>query len=412
LFSTALALLAHSYDGRRRAVAFGTWGSVTGLAKAAGPLVGGALVGGLGWRSIFWINVPVCLAGALLGRRWLRESKADRLAPTDWAGLGLLSAALGALVYGLILAGSQGWGTDSTLAWLAAGSATLGVFVAWERRCPSPMLDLASFKVPTFAGGLVAVVAMNGSYFAAVFYLAIYLEQVQGLSAVAAGGCLMVNAAVLTLCSVALGRLDRPGARRWTIGSGLALTGAGLFLMAARLQAGSWLGIVPGLVVAGVGLGVLNPPLPATSVGVVSRASWGQASGASSTGRMVGLSVGTAAQGAFFGALLRPVLASRLHSLGLAAPRVRYMTALASADRPSQAVALAPHRLEAAVGFAIRAATLTGLRGALVFAGVIALAGALVSTWLIRPSDFETQAPPTSLDSRPGRRSDGAHRAR
>ena len=187
MFATSLALLGNSFRGRDRGVAFGVWGAVIGVSTALGPVLGGVITTNWSWRGIFLVNVPVGVLAVALTARQVEESKSDRPAPPDWAGFALLTAGLVSLIYGLIRAGGNGWSDTVVLACLAFGAAALAGFIVAELRVAHPMVDLSLLRTPTFAGGSIAAFAMNGSLYAVLLWLVIYLQDIQGFSAQDAG---------------------------------------------------------------------------------------------------------------------------------------------------------------------------------------------------------------------------------
>src|SRR6202522_634366 len=187
LFATSLALLAQSFQGRERGMAFGIWGAVTGVAVGLGPVLGGVITTGISWRGIFLVNLPIGV-GALGITRWrVDESKTPHAARPDWAGFVTLTAGLVSLVYGLIRAGEIAWSDTGVVICLALAAVFLGVFVAVERRAEHPLFDLSLFRIPAFSGGLAAGFAMNGSLYAMVLYVTLYLQDDLGYSALATG---------------------------------------------------------------------------------------------------------------------------------------------------------------------------------------------------------------------------------
>ena len=157
------------------------------MSSALGPVLGGLITTGWSWRGIFLVNVPIGLFTAAVTAWKAEESKSPHPAPPDWAGLPLLTCGLVSLVYGLIRAGDDGWSDAGVIACLAVGAVLLAVFVAAEARAAHPMFDLSLLRTPTFSGGSIAAFAMNGSLFAMLLYLVIYLQDILGYSALAAG---------------------------------------------------------------------------------------------------------------------------------------------------------------------------------------------------------------------------------
>lgn len=181
VWATSLALLSDAFQGRERGVAFGIYGGVLGIAVAVGPVLGGALTSGLSWRWIFWVNVPIGIAVAVATLTKLRESRNPAASRPDWLGFVTFSAALALLVYGLISAG-DGWSQPKVYGTLIGAAVLLAVFLVLEAVQQHPMLDLSLFRKPTFNGGLVAAVGLNGSIYTLITYLVLYLQQHLGFS--------------------------------------------------------------------------------------------------------------------------------------------------------------------------------------------------------------------------------------
>src|SRR5579875_1442194 len=314
MFATSLALLADAFEPEERGVAFGVFGAVTGIAVAIGPVLGGALTSGLSWRWIFFVNVPIGIGALVVTLTRVRESRAPVVRRPDWLGFATFTIALAGLVFGLIRSHADGWGSATVVASLAVAVAMLSAFLIVERRSREPMLDLSLLRVPTFGGGLIAAWTISASLFSLLTYVVIYLQNILGFSAIQTGvRVLPLTGAIFFTAGIA-GRLTGRVPTRWLIGPGFALVGAGLLLMGGVTASDGWTHLLPGMVVAGVGAGLINVPLASTAVGVVEPARSGMASGINSTFRQVGIATGVAA----LGSILDSKVATRLSS-GLAA---------------------------------------------------------------------------------------------
>lgn len=305
LFSTSLALLASSFHGRERGVAFGIWGAITGVATALGPLLGGLITSGIDWRGVFWVNLPIGAAALVLAAVKVDESRSPHPGRPDWAGFATLTVGLVALVYGLIRAGQEGWSDGRVWVCLAIALVALAAFVATEARIDHPMFDLGLFRTPTFVGGSAAAFAMNGSLFAILLYVTVYLQEDLGYSALQAGLRVLPLFAMSTIAATIAGRVSGHVPVRLLIGPGLVLVGAGLLLMTRVGDHTSWSMLIPGFLVSGLGSGLVNPPLASTAVAVVPVHQSGMASGVNATFRQVGIAVGIAAYGTLYGSALR-----------------------------------------------------------------------------------------------------------
>jgi EmrB/QacA subfamily drug resistance transporter len=390
MFATSLALLGHSFRGRDRGVAFGVWGAISGVATALGPVLGGLIVTDWSWRGIFLVNVPVGVLAFAVTAWQVDESKSPHPTPPDWTGFALLTAGLVSLVYGLIRAGENSWSDVGAIALVAVGGVLLAGFVAAESRVAHPMFDLKLLRTPTFAGGSAAAFAMNGSLYAMLLYLVIYLQDVLGYSALGAGLRLAIISGATLVTATAAGRLSERVPVRWLIGPGLLLVGAGLFAMSGLSGASSWTHLVPGFVVSGLGAGLVNPPLASTAIGVVPPQKAGMASGVNTTFRQIGIAAGIAAYGSIFTSAMQ-------HHLTYASPLASSAGRIASAVRRGQVgqlIGSVPPARRGEVAAAVRAAFAAGLNDLLYVTGALALAGALCALLLIRSKDFVQRTDP------------------
>jgi EmrB/QacA subfamily drug resistance transporter len=300
MFATTMALLNLAYRGRDRAVAFGVWGAVTGAAAATGPVLGGLLTEYLSWRAIFLVNLPVSVITFALAAKVLTESRDPRARRTDLAGLVTFTLSAGSVTYGLIRAGEHGWASPVTLAWFAAGAVMFVAFVAVERRSRYPMLDLALFRRPAFTGVMLAAALVSVAAFAYFVYASIWLQSTLGLGPVRAGLALLPMSAAAFVTSAVTARRLHDAAPRLTIGLGLALVGTGALLQSTVDGGASWTALAPGLVVAGIGVGVCMPSLNAAAMAAAPAERAGMAAGALNTARQLGLALGIAALGTAF----------------------------------------------------------------------------------------------------------------
>jgi EmrB/QacA subfamily drug resistance transporter len=387
MFATSLALLADAFRGKDRAVAFGVFGAVTGAAVAVGPVLGGLITSGLSWRWIFFVNIPVGAVALLITALRVPESKDAHAAPLDIAGFVSFSAALVALVFGLIRSTDVGWGSAQVVGSLIAGGVLLGLFGVIEYRTPRPMFDLSLLKVPTFVGGLLAAFGISASLFSLLTYLIIYMQNILGFSAVGAGlRFLPLTGAIFVTAGIA-GRLSGHAPRRVLIGAGFVLIAAGLFAMRGVTVTSSWTHLVVGMVLAGVGAGLVNVPLVSTAVGVVHPSRAGMASGINNTLRQAGVAAGVAVLGTIFAAQIRASVNAHLSATPLAAHAAAFAHAI-STGGAVQAVSSAPAALRATLAAAAQQSFVDGLNLILLIGAVAAGVAALTSLVLIRERDF------------------------
>ncbi|WP_405867541.1 MFS transporter [Streptomyces sp. NBC_00005] len=297
MFATTLPLLGSIYQGKQRSVALGVWGAVSGAAAAVGPVVGGLLTDGPGWRWIFYVNLPVSVIAVWLTLRVVPESHGSRARRIDWAGTVTFAAFAAALTYGAVRAGQHGWGETGTLVTFAAGVVALGCFLAVERRGADPLLDPRLLLKPAFSGVMVGALAFNGAAFSLMAYDSIWLQTLLGMSPVRGGLVFLWMSLSAFVVAAAGGRLLHGVPARITIGGGLLLIGSGQFCMTG-LDAGSTAtALVPGLVLVGVGTGLVSPGLAGAALAAVPPERAGMAGGAVNTFRQLGYALGIAVYG-------------------------------------------------------------------------------------------------------------------
>ncbi len=385
IFATSLALISDAFRGRERGTAFAVVGAVTGVAVAVGPVLGGVITSGLSWRWIFLVNVPVGVAAIAITLTRVAESRDPAAQRPDWWGFVTVSGALGALTYGLIEAG-DGWGSTKVVASLTAAGVLLVAFLLIEAAQRRPMLDLTLFRKPTFTGGLIAAFGISASLFSLLTYVVLYLQSQLGYSALGAGvRTLFLTLAIFLTAGIA-GRLTTVVPVRAMISAGFVLVGTGLLLMTGLTAGSGWSHLIPGMIVAGVGAGLINVPLASTAVGVVEPARAGMASGINSTLRQVGTATGIAALGALFTGQLRDTVAARLADSPLSGQAHQIAAGIGGSHAAGSAgVPAAAQRI---VAGAVRAGFVDGLNRILLIGAVVAFASAVASLVLIRKRDF------------------------
>jgi EmrB/QacA subfamily drug resistance transporter len=300
ILPTALALVAQTFTGKERGFAFGIWGAVAGAATGIGPLLGGLLTSELSWRWIFFVNLPIGALAILITLTCVREFRPPKARRIDVPGFIIFSAGLFALVYGLIEAGRDGWGSTHVIVALIASAVLLTAFPLIELRRREPMFDLRLFRKPTFVGGSIAGFGMNGSLFAMLLYITLYLQTAQRLSPLQAGLRQAIITFSMMVTAIPAGRASQRVPARWLIGPGLLIVGVGLLLMRGLTAHSDWTALLAGFVVAGAGAGLVNPPLASTAIGVVAPQDAGMASGINNTFRQVGIATAVATLGTIF----------------------------------------------------------------------------------------------------------------
>src|SRR5690349_3896526 len=362
MFAVSLALLAQEFPaGRERANAMGIYGASIGVAVAIGPLAGGALTDGLGWRSIFYLNLPIGLAAIGVTYAKLRESRDPNATRVDWPGVATFSAALFMLVLALVRGNDEGWGSSLIVSLFAGSAALMAAFIGIESRVREPMLPLGLFRRPAFTGVQLAAFAISASAFALFLYIGLYLQNFLGYTPLQAGlRYLPITLAAFFLSPVAAALLTRVPARV-LLSAGLAVSGTGLLLMSGIGVDSEWMTLLGGFLVLGAGVGLLNPVIGDVALSVVPKERSGMAAGINDTFRQVGVAVGVAVWGAIFVAQgadkVRELTAGTATATG---DHPRQLVEAASSGSLHQALANVPHQAKPAIAHDAREGFLGG----------------------------------------------------
>jgi EmrB/QacA subfamily drug resistance transporter len=285
------------HDPKERAQALGIWSGIFGVAAACGPVVGGILVSTVGWRSIFWVNVPIGAAMIAATLRYVPESRAPRPRRVDVPGQLLMIVFLGSLTYAVIQGPVSGWTAPLILALFAVAAVSLAVFVAVERRRPEPLLELRFFRSHPFTGASVIAVLAFVVLGGFLFVITLYLQQARGFSPLRSGLSLLPATVVMAAAAPVAGHLTgRRGPRIPLVASGLFIA-AGMALLLDLSPGTSFLQVTVALVLAGAGLGLVNPPITNTGVSGMPPDQAGVASAVISATRQFGSVLGVAVMG-------------------------------------------------------------------------------------------------------------------
>ncbi|MGB8002803.1 MAG: MFS transporter [Gaiellaceae bacterium] len=294
-----LSIITATFPPRQRGTAIGIWAGISALALAIGPIVGGVLTEKIHWSWIFFINIPVGVAGVIAARLFIDETK-DTSAEQRLDVPGLLTSAIGlfALTYGLIETNDHAWTSTYVLALFAVAAVALTAFVLLELRQRLPMLDLSLFRNPTFAGANAAMLLVGLAMFGIFFYNSLFLQNILGYGAIKTGATFLPMTVLIILVAPIAGRFsDRIGAR-WLMGAGMTLLAVALILFGTLDANSSFWNILPGLLVGGVGMAVTMAPTTAAAMGSVPVAKAGVGSAVINSMRQVGGSLGIAIMGA------------------------------------------------------------------------------------------------------------------
>jgi len=294
----AMSIITNTFTERtERARAIGIWGGVVGLSMALGPVVGGILVSSVGWRSIFWVNIPVGVTAIVLTALFVPESKAPRARRFDPVGQVLVMITLAALVYGIIEGPGRGWTSALILGCFGLAVAAGIGFATYESRRDQPLLDTRFFRSAPFAGATLIAVSSFAALGGFLLLNTIYLQDVRGYSALHAGLYMLPMAAMTAICSPLSGRIvGSRGPRLPLLGAGLALTVSAVTL--TRLTADTTaISLVVSYLLFGLGFGLVNAPITNTAMAGMPTAQAGVAAAVASTSRQVGASLGVAVIG-------------------------------------------------------------------------------------------------------------------
>ncbi|WP_405839809.1 MFS transporter [Streptomyces sp. NBC_01518] len=293
----AMSIITNTFtEPRERARAIGVWGAVVGISMAAGPLIGGLLVDSVGWRSIFWINLPVGLAALLLTLKFIPESRAPKARRADPVGQLLVIALFGSLTYAIIEAPSSGF--TSILPFAVLALAALGALLWYEPRRDEPLIDLRFFRSAPFSGATVIAISAFSALGGFLFLSTLYLQNVVGLDALHAGLWMLPMAVPTFLCAPISGRLvGSHGPRISLLIAGAAMTASAVMFAGFEAET-SGVSRFIGYALFGIGFGFVNAPITNTAVSGMPRAQAGVAAAVASTSRQLGQTLGVAVVGA------------------------------------------------------------------------------------------------------------------
>ena len=400
MFAVSLALVAQEFPaGRERGTAMAIYGATIGMSVAVGPLVGGAITDGLGWRWVFFVNVPVGIAALATTYMKVRESRNPNARRIDWLGLGTLSGGLFLLVLALLRGNDAGWGSAQIIAEFGAAAALLAAFIGVERSVPEPMLPLGLFRRRAFTGVQLAAVGVSASLFALFLYLTLYLQDYLHNSPLQAGVRYLPITLGAFIAAPIAGVLLRACSSPCTDGGGAGGDGyraaadvrhrrrIQLDRPASRVHRGR------------LGVGLLNPVIADVALSVVPKERSGMAAGVNDTFRQVGVAVGTRGLGSGFpGPRIGQGRHGRLR--GPRSPRAPAAAVDRVADgwsprRPAtQAI---PHGARELAVNATHQGFLSGLNSILLIGGVVAFVGAALALWLVREHEIERDVVPDAL---------------
>ncbi len=387
MLPSTLALVTSTFpDRREQAQAIGLWSGVSAMALVAGPLLGGLLTDSLGWRSVFYVNVPVGALALLVAGRVIAESRNPAGRRLDLAGQLLAILTLGSLTFAMIEGNSRGWTSPAILALLAIAVLGLPAFLLVESRRADPMLALGFFRDPSFSSANAIAMLVGFALLGFVFFNTLYFQTVQGYSPLQAGLRFAPSTLVIVVVAPIAGRLASRLGYWVPVAAGTALGGAALLLF-TRSQAGTpYLELLGPLLLLGLGLGLTISPMTAAAVAGMPPEQAGVASATINTTRQVGGALGVAVLGAIVTARFSAVLPSRLERLHLpAAIQDRIEAAASQGVSGATGAGSGGGSGGGALHNAVGGAFVAGIHSAYLVSGSGLLVASLLAVFLLRP---------------------------
>jgi MFS family permease len=407
LLATGASILAEVFSEAHGRVGLAVWGAVTAVAVGLSPLVGGVIDTWLGWRWIFGLAALASALAFVLGRRSIGPSVLDRatVAVTDWRGLMLFAAGTVILVVGLIGTTTTlgGWSQSGVLACFACSGLLLVAFVAVEAVSLQPVLDVTLFRRRTFAGSAAAAFGLSAAVLGPFIFLVLFLSYSLGYSTLNIGGHLLLLSGMTIVLLPLAGALDRYVPVKVIICVGLVLVGAGLWLMSRLSGNDGWSDLVPGLILAGVGLELVNPRLASTAAAAVAaeERSVVAASRATTAVRFLGTATGVAVLGSLFATRLTDELSSRLSTLSQLSGQGPQTAGLVLEGRRAAAIGAAPRGLRAVLASAVQTSFAAAMHDVFLVSSAVALISGLVAL-CIRSGDVPARERAMAAPTRAG----------
>ena len=386
MLAAALPLLVREFEGPERARAFGIFGAAVGIGAALGPFLGGVLVGALGWRWAFLVNVPVTAVIIALTLWRVRESKDPNAGGVDWGGLITFTAACFLLVYALIAGNDLGWDSPTMLGLFAATVVLLIAFVAIESGRRYPMFDLSLFRNATFIGASIPPLTLSIAFWGVFLYFPLFYQAVLDYTPLQAGAAVLPFAIPLFVMGPVGGWLATRISSRLLLAIGQGLVGIGsLVLLIGATAEASWTTYVLGGLISGTGAGLINGEMTNVAISIVPEERSGMASGINSTVRQVGVALGFAGLGAILAHRAGQAFVLATHSLGLPADQFPVLLERVVKGDIAGATAALPSTLQLAFKATADASMFEGFRLIILVAGVVGVVGAVLTYALVGP---------------------------
>jgi EmrB/QacA subfamily drug resistance transporter len=385
-----LSIITDAFPPHERGKAMGTWAGVSALALAIGPVLGGFLTESVTWRAIFYINIPVAIgavAATLFAVRESRDTSVGR--EVDYPGVAVLTVGLTALVLALVEGNSWGWGSAQILGLIALALVALPTFVWVENRVKAPMVQFQLLSDRNFLGAVVVALIITFAMMGVFFFLALYMQDILGYSPLEAGVRFLPSTLMIVAVAPVAGRLADRFGPRWLIGGGLTLVAAALFSFSGIAVDSTYLDLLPGFMLLGIGIAMTMSPMTSAAMNAVPVQKAGIASGVLSMFRMVGGSLGIAITGAIFQVLVSSQLDTLLTGSGISSAQRGQIADQLGGGSVSEALnGLDPSQAKQATT-AGGEAFVYALGNAMTVSAAVALAGAAIGVLAIRAKSRE-----------------------
>ncbi len=405
LLPLSLTIVTDAFPASERARAMGIWAAVSGISLAVGPLIGGVLAG-VDWRLIFWINLPIVVAGFLLTRWAAKETRDETSAPrVDWPGVALLTIGLTAFVLGVVQGEDWGWDSAKTLGTITTGLLSLIAFWFVEHRVPNPTVDFSLFRNGPYFGASAAAFALVGAYWVVMFFEPQYLQDILDFSPAEAGLLILPVTLPMVLLSPFIHRATATLGPRTVMTTGMVLGTVGLFVM-GRIDADTGYGVLfAGFSLFGIGMGLVYAPMQTAAMEAMPQAKAGIASGVLAMNRIMSGAIALAISGAIFNALLRERIQTLVETPALSERDAAELQGLAAGTESAQAqLAEQPAPTAAAITDAVDEAFSFALSNTLILPTVLAALGTALCWWFVRSPEpgagSEAATPPPHHDHR------------
>ncbi len=379
-----LSIIADAFPPQERGKAMGTWAGVSALALAIGPVVGGFLTEHVSWRAIFYLNIPVAILAVAATIFAVRESRDTTVGKdVDYPGVAVLTVGLAALVLALVEGNSWGWGSAEIFALFAIAAIALPAFVYVENRAKAPMVQFDLLSDRNFLGAVVVALVISFSMLGVFFFLALYMQDILGYSPLEAGIRFLPSTLMIVGVAPVAGRLADRFGPRWLIVGGLLIVSASLFSFSGIAVDSSYLDLLPGFMLLGIGIAMTMSPMTSAAMNAVPVQKAGSASGVLSMFRMVGGTLGIAVTGAIFQSLVSSRLGDLLGSSGISTAQQDSISEQLGSGVVAHVPGLDPSLVDQ-VASAGNEAFVYALGSAMTVSAVIALVGAVIGGLAIR----------------------------